>query len=120
MAQVKNPRDYLDTAKRRALEKKPVPEKDRAFEFMLNALRLTDGISLALFEQRTGLSIQTIAPYLQIAKEKKLLDCFVARLHPAKNTELAMTDPHNDETIHRIKPTSKGQQYLNDLMAIFL
>jgi putative oxygen-independent coproporphyrinogen III oxidase len=98
MAQVKNPRDYLEAAKRRAVAKTPVNEKDRAFEFMLNALRLTEGVPAELFEQRTGLSLQTIAPLLNQARERGLLE------HDTK----------------RICPSERGRQYLNDLMGMFL
>lgn len=98
MAQVKNPRDYLDATKRRALTKTLVPEKDRAFEFMLNALRLTQGVSTALFEQRTGLSLQVIMPLLNDARERGLLI--------------------PDE--QRICASERGKQYLNDLMGMFL
>jgi len=98
MAQVKNPRDYLEAAKRGGVEKKFVAEKDRAFEFMLNALRLTTGVSTALFEQRTGLSINIIAPLLTQARERGLL----------------IADDH------RICASDRGKQYLNDLMAMFL
>ncbi len=98
MAQVKNPRDYLDATKRRAIAKTPVNGKDRAFEFMLNALRLTDGISADLFEQRTNLSLQSITPLLDTARKRDLL---------------------LDEA-QRICPSERGRQYLNDLMAMFL
>jgi hypothetical protein len=37
----------------------------RLFEFMLNALRLTDGFSSELFEARTGLPIQAAMPGLE-------------------------------------------------------
>lgn len=98
MAQVKNPRDYLDAAKRRNIAKVAVQEKDRAFEFMLNALRLTEGVPLELFEQRTGLSLQVIELLLNDARERGLLI--------------------DDRT--RICPSERGRQYLNDLMAMFL
>lgn len=39
-----------------------VPPDERAFEFMMNALRLVDGVPWPLFEARTGLSPARIAP----------------------------------------------------------
>ena len=46
----------------------------RPFEFMLNALRLVDGFSLAEFEARTGLAAAAIAPQLQVAVAQGWLD----------------------------------------------
>ena len=40
----------------------PVEAEELAFEFMLNALRLTDGVEWDLFSARTGLSKTTIEP----------------------------------------------------------
>ena len=40
----------------------PVPSEELAFEFMLNALRLTDGVEWDLFGARTGLSRDAIEP----------------------------------------------------------
>ena len=40
----------------------PVAPKELAFEFMLNALRLTDGVPWDLFSARTGLSRSNIEP----------------------------------------------------------
>lgn len=98
MAQVKNPRDYLEAAKRRTMSKTPINEKDLIFEFMLNALRLTNGVSANLFEQRTGLHLQSIEPLLNQARERGLLS----------------------SDVKRICPTEHGKQYLNDLMQMFL
>jgi len=44
-----------------------------AFEFMLNALRLSNGFKLDLFEQRTGLSINQIEPQLDLHQEQQLI-----------------------------------------------
>ena len=40
---------------------------------MLNALRLNEGFTLALFEARTGLEPELIAPRLQSLEERELL-----------------------------------------------
>ena len=56
-AKVKLPRSYLDRAADAAKRSAPTSPSRRAqlpFEFMLNALRLNDGFSIAEFEQRTG------------------------------------------------------------------
>jgi putative oxygen-independent coproporphyrinogen III oxidase len=99
-AQVKNPRDYLLAEKRHALKPHLIDSnKDIIFEFMLNALRLTDGIPETLFEERTGLSIETIKPILNAAQEKNFLE--------KNNSGL-------------IKPSLHGKKFLNDLVEMFL
>ena len=44
-----------------------------ALEFMMNALRLTDGVPAENFQHRTGLSIDTIAAPLQTLQKQGLL-----------------------------------------------
>lgn len=68
------------------------------FEFMLNGLRLLDGIEVNLFAERTGLSITCIEESLNAAEAKGLL--------------------FRDHRI--IRPTALGQRFLNDLQQIFL
>ena len=65
---------------------------------MMNALRLSNGFSQPLFEQRTNLPISIIDKELGLAKDKKLI--------VQKNG--------------RIKPTVLGQNFLNELLQIFL
>lgn len=72
--------------------------EERPFEFMMNALRLTDGVETALFNQRTGLTLDTIAPMLQQAHQRGLL------LNETK----------------RLAPSSQGRLFLNDLLELFL
>jgi len=68
-----------------------------AVEFMMNALRLTEGVPLALFIERTGLRLQSIDAALTAAAARSLL-CI-------------------DE--QRISPTPLGQRFLNDLITLF-
>jgi len=96
--QVKNPRDYLDPTKKKTAETRVVASEDLALEFMLNALRLTDGVPLRLFEERTGLTAAVIEPILAEARKKGLL---------AK-------DPA------ALTPTDFGKRFLNDLTGLFL
>lgn len=97
-AQIKHPRDYLDLQKRKPLAWREIKAEDIIFEFMLNALRLSDGFEKKLFAARTGLDIEIIAPILMRAKQRKLL--------------------HEDA--EKITPTVLGQQFLNDLVSLFL
>jgi len=96
-AQVKHPKDYLNPEKRKA-EINILSEKDLILEFMLNALRLTDGIALSLFEERTGLTMNHIENRIEEAKKRGLL---------ASNEEI-------------IYPTPLGKRFLSDLVELFL
>ncbi len=79
-------------------QKTVVPTEQLAFEFMLNALRLTDGVEQALFAQRTGLGLNAIQSPLGLALDKGLLDPNPLRL----------------------KASDLGLRFLNDLQALFL
>jgi coproporphyrinogen III oxidase-like Fe-S oxidoreductase len=70
---IKHPTSYLRNAANSGDfngDVNQVKEHDLPFEFMLNALRLSDGFELALFEQRTGLNSNTIIE--QLAKHQEL------------------------------------------------
>ena len=68
------------------------------FEYMLNALRLIDGVPLQDFSERTGLPLSVIAPQLQDAQQRGWL--------------------HRDT--QRLRTTALGQRFLNDVIASFL
>jgi oxygen-independent coproporphyrinogen-3 oxidase len=83
----------------KAIEREWVIEKDElGFDFMMNALRLVDGVPLDLFKQRTGLDLQTVEAAIKKAQAKGLL-----------------VIEHS-----RIKPTLLGQRFLNELLELFL
>jgi oxygen-independent coproporphyrinogen-3 oxidase len=69
-----------------------------AFEFMLNALRLRDGFELARFTERTGLPLSAIAAPLDEAQRQGLVERDMAR----------------------VRPTTRGFDFLSDLQALFL
>jgi len=71
---------------------------DLPFEFMLNALRLIEGVPAPLFAERTGLDLSVIAPELARAARRGLLD--------------------EDPT--RLCASAVGLRFLNDLQAMFL
>lgn len=75
-----------------------VAKDELAFECLMNALRLDQGISLKLFEQRTGLSISAIDKPIKEAQRLGLLDV----------------------SPNRISPSTKGKLYLNELLGLFL
>lgn len=68
------------------------------FEFMLNALRLREGVPASLFAEHTGLSPLIMQKQIKKAIDKKLLE----------------DDPLN------YKATELGWRFLNNLQAIFL
>jgi len=75
-----------------------VDESELPFEFMLNALRLVGGFPVTLFAERTGLPITAIAAELDRVEAAGLIE----RDH------------------QHIRPTAKGQRFLNDLLEPFL
>jgi putative oxygen-independent coproporphyrinogen III oxidase len=96
----KHPQQYLEAMARGAplLEERAVARADVGFEFMLNALRLTDGFPVALFAERTGFPLAIVQRDLDEAERRGLLE----RDH------------------ERIRPTLLGRRFLNDLQALFL
>ncbi|MHA6205129.1 radical SAM family heme chaperone HemW [Dyella soli] len=76
----------------------PVAADELPFEYMLNALRLIDGVPLADFSQRTGLPAERIAAALATARERGWL---------------ADAPPF-------LRTTPLGQRFLNDVIASFL
>ena len=96
----KHPETYLqETIRGDAVqEHRIIGAADLPFEFMMNALRLTDGVPLALFSERTGLPINVVSKALAEAEAKQL----IARDH------------------QHLAPTEKGQRFLNDLLEMFL
>ncbi len=73
-------------------------QEDVIVEFMMNALRLTDGFPVPLFQERTGLPISVAMNALKTAEQRGLL------------TQGART----------ICPTDTGRRFLNDLLCLFL
>ena len=96
----KQPKRYLERVAAGAplMENVEISRDDIGFEFMLNALRLTDGVPAALFAERTGCPLALVARELAAARARGLLD----------------HDPA------AIRPTGLGRRFLNDLQALFL
>lgn len=96
----KQPQAYMGTAatEKVILTDELLTASDIGFEFMLNALRLTDGFPTPLFYQHTGVPLSHIEKQLKQAVALDLLSW----------------------DIHHIRPTEKGQRYLNTLIELFL
>lgn len=94
----RHPRQYMEAAdpvgERFSIDVEQLP-----FEFMLNALRLVDGVEIELFSQLTGLPLQRIMPQLQQLVDRELL---------------------HDLTAGRIACTPLGLNYLDDVLQSFL
>jgi oxygen-independent coproporphyrinogen-3 oxidase len=93
----RSPRIYLESGGR-AGERRRVPAEELPFEFMLNALRLSEGFALADFELATGLSTARLEPALERLASRGLID----------------------RERGRCRPTDLGFRFLNDLQAEFL
>ncbi len=75
-----------------------VAREELPFEYMLNALRLKEGFSLADYMSRTGLAMTSIQQGLAKAEAKQL----IAR------------------DLNQVWPTERGFDFLSDLQALFL
>ncbi len=78
-----------------------IDPKDLPFEFMMNALRLKDGLPLNLFTERTGLPLGAILSTLDAAQQRGLLELKLG-------------------TEGWIRPSAKGFDFLNELVGMFL
>ncbi|MBC7781860.1 MAG: oxygen-independent coproporphyrinogen III oxidase-like protein [Proteobacteria bacterium] len=96
----RQPQHYIDTALagEAVSEQHDVADDELAFEFMLNALRLVDGVAVRSFTERTGLPLSHIGAKLDAAEARGLL----------------LRD-------HRwLQPTPLGLRFHNDLVQMFL
>ncbi len=75
-ARHKHPRTYLEDAGTKAVlqDDRTVSARELPFEFAMNALRLNEGFAPELFETRTGLPIETMAPTLATAMTRGLIE----------------------------------------------
>ncbi|WP_185233515.1 radical SAM family heme chaperone HemW [Teredinibacter franksiae] len=80
------------------VERKVVSETDLPFEFLMNGLRLTQGVPAHLFSQRTGLPLALIEP----------------KLNKHRRAGSLVNDPT------RLATTALGHQFLNSLLEDFL
>lgn len=97
---IRDPEQYMQaTAQGSAISQQhSVKPADRAFEFMLNALRLSDGFSQQLFSERTGL-------------EYSYIETRVSEL-----ADMGLISIEGD----LLSPTEQGRRYLNEMTERFL
>ena len=97
----RHPEAYMDKIFNQGhalIEERLLDKDDLPFEYMLNVLRLVDGVPTHQFKERTGLDIAAINSMMEEALKKGLLD----------------EDPRT------IQASGLGLQYLNDLQMLFL
>lgn len=96
----KHPAEYMQKVKENAhiQTDQQIALEEISLEFMMNALRLTDGFANQLFSATTGLPFGTILPQLLIAQEQGYLQL----------------------TADKIIPTKRGQDFLNNLLEVFM
>ena len=97
----RHPETYMQAMESKGnalIESREVSAKDLPFEFMLNTLRLTNGVETKTFSERTGLPLHVISKGLEEASKKGLLD----------------------DNPTALKATALGLRYLNNLQEMFL
>ncbi len=96
----KNPKAFIENAENgNAVDNTWLIERaDLGFEFMMNALRLSNGFDKSLFQERTGMPWEEISMRVAAALKKGLIT----------------------QDLQKITPTLLGQRYLNNLLEIFL
>ncbi|MES2025150.1 MAG: radical SAM family heme chaperone HemW [Pseudomonadota bacterium] len=99
-ARYKQPKSYMDNMRlgNPIQEENEITRNEMGFEFMLNAMRLVEGIDVNRFAERTGMPLNAVEQALNEAEAKGLL--------------------YRDHKT--IKPTVLGQRFLNDLQQLFL
>lgn len=97
---VRGPGSYMKKAggADRIASSRTLSGEDAVFEFMLNALRLREPVSIAMFQQRTGRTLAAVKEVVEQAERDGLLQVQEGAL----------------------STTEKGFRYLNDLLERFL
>jgi putative oxygen-independent coproporphyrinogen III oxidase len=86
------PRHYLDRSDSYLAEQHDLQQADLPFEFMMNALRLADGVPNTLFSERTGLALGSINHQWQGLRRQGLVADNAARLVTSQQGYLFLND----------------------------
>jgi len=101
-AKLRQPESWIKQAKLRdnshLAEQRKLSAEELPFEFMLNALRLREGVDVKLYTERTGQQIDSIRSKLERAMDRGLLS----------------------SSPGRFQATALGWRFLNDLQSLFL
>ncbi len=90
----RHPREYMGRGERFRSSETMVGDEELVFEFMLGALRLTEGFTLSTFHARTGIDPGSIEPRLAPLIEARLLR----------------------RAGERVRATERGYLYLNEIL----
>jgi oxygen-independent coproporphyrinogen-3 oxidase len=97
----KHPKDYFNGVEKSYISgSREINGNELIFEFLLNALRLTDGFEPTSFLNHTGLTLSDLQKTLQKPISQKLI--------------------HWPEIHSRIETTDRGQRFLNNLLEMCL
>jgi oxygen-independent coproporphyrinogen-3 oxidase len=94
----RHPNDYLRADNGYIAQEENISVDDMPFEFMMNALRLVDGVPSTFYEARTGLKLAGLNTVLQQAQQRGWMI----------------------EHTHQLQATEQGSRFLNDLLQLFL
>lgn len=92
------PKDYLAKVPAEHLQFKRIEAADMPFEFMMNALRLNEGVEAKLYLERTGYSLDTVDELLTSLRQRQLMV----------------------EDAERLACTEQGHIFLNSVLEEFL
>ena len=92
------PQSYLNSRQNFIAEENFLTSQQIPLEFMLNALRLTNGFEKTLFQERTNLPLAKLNAILEKAINMGLLNI----------------------TQEKIMPTTLGKRFLNDILQLFI
>ncbi|TCB84254.1 radical SAM family heme chaperone HemW [Acinetobacter sp. ANC 3791] len=92
------PKDYLAKVPAPALQWQRIEAEELPFEFMMNALRLNEGVPSEFYQQRTGLPFSSVAASVEKLRQQQLLI----------------------EDAERLACTEKGHLFLNTVLEEFL
>lgn len=92
------PKDYLAKIPAEHLQFKKIEREDMPFEFMMNALRLNEGVPARFYEERTGYELEKIQAKLDSLRQRHLF---------SENTE-------------QLACTAHGHLFLNSVLEEFL
>lgn len=90
------PKDYMKARITHRVAEEAVLVEDLPFEFLMNALRLTEGVEERLYSQRTGLPLASLEPKLSYLRKQGLL------------------------LQNRLQLTEKGRRFLNSVLEHFV
>ena len=96
-AKTRKPEDYLARKNSYTASCNTIPKKELPLEFMMNTMRLNNGVPKQFFSERTGISVDTIKSALEQLQK------------------LGLMEQENSSLI----PTEKGHKFLNNLLEVF-